>query len=288
MELLQLKYFCHAAECENFSKTARIFMVPPSDISQSIKRLEKELGVLLFDRRANSVALSDTGRRFYTHAKAALEELEQATAELQEATAAQLKICIKVNRRITMQAAEKFRRSFPEVDLIVRHHGDREDERFDLIIDGDDHAGEGYLAEELFSEEIVLALRDDDPLAASKMLTAADLRDRPFITMNSGDNIHTVTREVCRTLGFEPRIAIQSDDPFYIRQCVELGLGVSVIPALSWRGQFSDRVLFKRLTGSVRTTYVCHPKHLSPIIQSFIQLLKQEFQNEEKTEQRSF
>ncbi len=280
MELLQLKYFCHAAECENFSKTARIFMVPPSDISQSIKRLEKELGHPLFDRRANSIVLSEAGKKFYPHAKAALEELKQGTAALQEQQVAQLKICIKVNRRITMQAAEKFRRAYPDVDLIVRHHADREDERFDLIIDGDDHTGEGYLAEELFSEEIVLALRDDDPLAANEQLTAADLKDRPFITMNSGDSIHTITKEVCRTIGFEPRIAIQSDDPFYIRQCVELGLGVSVIPALSWRGQFSDRVLFKTLTGSVRKTYVCHQKRPSPMVQNFIDLIRREFERE--------
>lgn len=49
MELLQLKYFCDAAETENFSKTAKKYLVPTSNISQSIKRLERELGVELFD-----------------------------------------------------------------------------------------------------------------------------------------------------------------------------------------------------------------------------------------------
>ena len=43
MELLQLKYFCDSAKTQNFSKTAENFTVPPSNISQSIKRLEKEL-----------------------------------------------------------------------------------------------------------------------------------------------------------------------------------------------------------------------------------------------------
>ena len=282
MELLQLKYFCHAAESENFSKTARIFMVPPSDISQSIKRLEKELGASLFDRRANSITLSETGKRFYLHAKAALEELKLATDTLrQEET--QLKICIKVNRRITMQAVEKFRHAYPEVDLIVRHHADREDERFDLIIDSDDHTAENYLAAELFSEEIVLALREDDPLAAKETLCAADLQERPFITMNSGDSIHTVTRSVCGAMGFSPRIAIQSDDPFYIRQCVELGLGVSVIPSLSWRGQFSQKVLFKKLLGSMRKTYVFYQKHPHPIAMEFIELIRQEFKKEQSS-----
>ncbi len=287
MELLQLKYFCHAAETENFSETARFYFVPPSNISQSIKRLEQELGTPLFERRANRITLSQAGKSFYRHAKAALEQLRQGTEELQKAALPpQLKICIKVNRRITMQAVEQFRRAYPEVDLIVRHHREAE-EPFDLIIDGADHQEEGYDSDVLLSEEIVLAVRNDDPLAEKKTISAKDLQSYPFITMNSGDNIHSVTREVCRSMGFEPRIAIQSDDPFYIRQCVELGLGVSVIPSLSWRGQFSERVLFKPLTGSVRKTYVCHQKNPSPVTQAFIRLLKQEFQYEEKTAQSS-
>ena len=55
MELLQLKYFCDAAETENFSKTAEKYLVPTSNISQSIKRLEKELDTELFEHRANRI-----------------------------------------------------------------------------------------------------------------------------------------------------------------------------------------------------------------------------------------
>ena len=55
MELLQLTYFCDAAATQNFSQTAKRFNVPPSNISQSIKRLEEELGVPLFTRSATLV-----------------------------------------------------------------------------------------------------------------------------------------------------------------------------------------------------------------------------------------
>ena len=47
MELLQLTYFCHAAETESFAKTAREMGVPAAGISQSVKRLETELGATL-------------------------------------------------------------------------------------------------------------------------------------------------------------------------------------------------------------------------------------------------
>ena len=57
MELLQLKYFCNAAETENLSKTAKKYLVPTSNISQSIKRLEKELGCELFEHSTNKITL---------------------------------------------------------------------------------------------------------------------------------------------------------------------------------------------------------------------------------------
>ena len=46
MEILQLTYFCHAAECENFSNTAEHFDVPTSNISRAVRAIEKELGAL--------------------------------------------------------------------------------------------------------------------------------------------------------------------------------------------------------------------------------------------------
>jgi len=64
MELLQLKYFCDAAETQNYSKTAKKFYVPTSNISQSVKRLERELGVELFEHRANRIVLAESGKRF--------------------------------------------------------------------------------------------------------------------------------------------------------------------------------------------------------------------------------
>ena len=78
MEMLQLIYFCDAAQTENFSKTAKKYLVPPSNISQSIKRLENELETPLFERQANKIKLNNSGLLFYKNAKSALELLENA------------------------------------------------------------------------------------------------------------------------------------------------------------------------------------------------------------------
>ena len=76
MDLLQLKYFCHAADTLNFSKTAQAFLVPPSNISQCIKRLESELNVPLFIRSANRIQLSPQGELFHQGVRKSLDLLE--------------------------------------------------------------------------------------------------------------------------------------------------------------------------------------------------------------------
>lgn len=285
MELLQLKYFCNAAETENFSQTAKKFLVPPSDISQSIKRLETELAMPLFNRTANSICLNEKGKAFYLRVKSALAEIDAGVYELVDSgIQGQLKICIKCNRRIVMQTAEKFQKLYPAVDIIVRHSGEPETDDFDILITAEDLSHKGFIVKEILLEDVVLAVRNDSPLAKKENLTSADLELLPFITMNSGANLHTVTQKVCSEFGFTPRIAIQSDDPFYIRRCVELGLGVAIVPSLSWKGQYSQNVVFKKLKSASRTTYVCHQKdkYLSHATEKFIEMLIEECENELK------
>ena len=99
MEFLQLKYFCDAALTENFSETAKKFMVPPSNISQSVKRLEGELGVSLFDRNANRIRLNAHGKIFYEKVSNALCLIDEAKSALcDDGGHGKIKICVNASR----------------------------------------------------------------------------------------------------------------------------------------------------------------------------------------------
>lgn len=279
MELLQLTYFCDAALTENFSKTAEKYKVPPSNISQSIKRLEKELSVTLFDRRANRVILNERGRVFYEQVRQALDLLESArTAAAGQTADNRLRLVIHVNRRIVMKAVERFRSEWPAVDIFTTHGLSGEGEA-DLIVSDRVMELPGFVREKLLREDIALAGRRD--LLPEGPLDGRALRDKPFITMGPGNSVHSLTETICRELGFAPRIALQSEDPFYIRKCVELGLGIAVVPTFSWKGQFSDQVELRRAGDHSREVYLYRRMGGNTCLEDFCRVLRQEIEEEQ-------
>ncbi len=270
MELLQLKYFCDAAQTENFSKTAKKFDVPTSNISQSIKRLETELNTELFTHLSNKIILNENGKKFYLNAQKALKALRDGVTAVNDSDdniEGEIKISACTNRRIVTDTIERFKKKYPSVSFIIRHTRiDTED--FDIIIDAGNFS-EDYKTTPLITEEIVLAINKNNPLA-NHSVTSETLKNQRFISMPKGTSMYDYTLKCCDS--FVPNITIFSDDPYYIRKYVDLGLGVAFFPALSWKNQFSENVVIKKAGNISRITYVAckSDKYLSKSSQLFI------------------
>ena len=283
MELLQLKYFLDSAETENFSATAKKFGVPASDISQSIKRLEKELQIPLFERRANRILLNEKGMAFYKKTKEALSLLESAVSEVRDdGSSGKIKIAINCNRRIVMQAIEKFCSLYPEVDIMTRYSVYSGLEDFHLIVSSEPPPSQSFKGEKIITEEICLAVNTNTPLASAEQIDRSLLENESFITMDENSNLYKTTQQICANLGFRPRLAILADDPLYVRKCVELGLGVAFTPMISWKGQVSDKIALKRVGNSSRDIYIFknEKSYLSKSIHILLQMLRDEFRAE--------
>ena len=285
MEILQLKYFCDAAVTENFSVTAKKFMVPPSNISQSVKRLECELGVSLFDRNANRIKLNECGQSFYDKVNKALLLIDEAKRSIcDDAERGKIKICVNASRRIVIQAVEKFSRLYPDVDINAEYSADASNPEFDLVITGKQLDCSHLCGEKLATEEICLAVSKESRFARLETINISELKNESFVAMGDKSNLHELTKKICADFGFEPRVVIQGDDPFYVRKCVEMGLGISFVPMLSWKGQFSDNVVIKKIGDYTRDTYVWKntKKYTPKCVSAFLEMLVAEFEAEGK------
>ena len=260
MELLQLKYFCDAAVSQNFSATARKFFVPPSGVSQSIGRLERELGCALFAHRGNRIFLNEAGRRFYQSASAALALLSEGAAAVKEREGdlgGELDIVCACSRSTVTRAIERFTVLYPQVNLLLRNELPKTAD-YDILIA--DRCPFSYKKQVLILDEpISLAVAAGHPLAAREQIPIEALAGERLISMPEKTSLYEITAAACTAAGFVPNIAIRLDDPFYIRKYVELGLGVAFVPKISWSGLFSEGVVIRPLPGLRRKVYAYLP-----------------------------
>jgi DNA-binding transcriptional LysR family regulator len=80
VELRQIQYFVAVAEVLNFGRAAEQLGIGQPGVSQQIARLERELDVVLFDRSARAIRLTEAGQRFLSAARAVLVSVDEARA----------------------------------------------------------------------------------------------------------------------------------------------------------------------------------------------------------------
>ena len=273
MELLQLKYFCETAKTENLSKTAKKFYVPPSNISNAIRRLEMEMGCNLFDHFSNKIVLNEKGRAFYEKIDSALLLINEAKEELKEDNTlvkGEINIRCKSQRRSVTNAIEKFAEKYPDVKFRMIF-GEAEAKDLDLIISYDlpiNYKRRVFILE----EDLPIAMQKTNPLVKKETLSVEDLKDERFIV-----GLSISTAMACEEAGFRPNIAFELNDPYYVKKYVEMGLGIAFIPSYSWKGDFSENVVL-RSVGVKRKTYAYIPanKHTKKAAELFVEFLLEE------------
>ncbi len=84
MELRQLQYALQIAAERNFSRAADKLHIAQPSLSQQLSKLEKELGVLLFQRNTSSVELTHAGEKFVEQAQTIIDAVELLRQEMSD------------------------------------------------------------------------------------------------------------------------------------------------------------------------------------------------------------
>ena len=281
MELLQLKYFSHAAKTENFSHTAQNFMVPTSGISASIKKLENELGVNLFDRSSNKIKLNEYGKILLQAIDKSEELFNKAKADifdLSQSPFGELKLLILTNRQRVTEALSEFKIKYPKISFNIKHQGILDQSsinEYDIMVTDQNIATDHFDKNFWLREELFLATHKKSRLSEKNTISADELKQEKFICMPKGSSLRGCFDNYFEQLKQKPNIIIECDDPQYIRNYLKMGLGVTFFPAISWNEQISNDIKLLRIDdGLYRDSYIYTNKSSSNIVHLFSQMLK--------------
>ncbi len=124
LDLRQLRHFMALAETKHFNKAADNIGLTQSALTQSISKLEKELGLQLFVRSKTGSILTDHGRRLHDHAKVITGQFEAAKTEL-KARARQMEAEISIGiiqslgDEIIIKAVSMFQSAYPDYNVKI-------------------------------------------------------------------------------------------------------------------------------------------------------------------------
>ncbi len=231
MELLQLRYFLESARNENFTVAAKKYGVPVTSVSASVRRLERELGHELFERRANRIALNPRGRRLFAALSSGMTDLDAAleNAAADENGAAQISILVRAMRRRVTDAIVSYRRRAPgTLFRVLFDQGKTDPEEYDVIVDSDSALYPDRERFPWYDTPLCLTTFAGDPLAGKK-LVLADLKDRDFLSMGPESNTHRILARACEGAGFTPRFSVFCNDVECYEKLVAHGVGIGVM-----------------------------------------------------------
>jgi DNA-binding transcriptional LysR family regulator len=290
VELRQLRYFVAVAEELHFGRAATRSHVAQPAMSQQIKLLETELGVILLARTKRRVALTEPGRLFLVEARRALAQVATAVDTARRAAAGEAgRLRIGYTDSALWGALPAvigvFRERYPRISLTMLERlptqqltglrlGD-----LDVCIGPPPPLAADLRTTHVTEERVMVALPATHPLAARKSIGLASLADEPWVLVPSRvpSRLRDLVVTACAAEGFTPRVAQEARELDALVALVSAGLGVTLVPATAERIP-RQGVVFRRLRGvdlKFRLVAMWPKGTTSPTVDSFLDVLRE-------------
>ncbi|MEH7140760.1 LysR family transcriptional regulator [Priestia megaterium] len=238
MDIKQLIYFLTIAEEGNISRAAeRLHMAQPP-LSQQLKLLEEELGVILFERNTRRMQITDAGQLLQNRAQQIIELMEKTSKELndlKEGSQGVLSIgtISSAGETLVPIMVQNFHKIYPGVDFRIKESSTFE--ILELVKRGVVEIGVirtpfnletfDYIS---LPEEPMMAAALDSLLDMNKTsMNLDELKGKPLLFHNRyANNIE----EACKKSGFEPKVKCRIDDTRTMLNWASGGMGIALIP----------------------------------------------------------
>ena len=240
MTLNELKFIVALAKARNFRKAAEMCFVSQPALSLAVKKLEDELGVLLFERSRSDVTMTAVGESVVEQAIKAIDEANRVKeiakqGNNQLAGALKLGVIYSVGPYLLPEIIPILRKTAPEMPLIVEENLTSNLEMqlrngvIDVAIIALPFEIPGVKTLPLYEEEFVVVVPSEHDWAGLKAVDASELANEKVLLLNSGHCFSNQVLQACPSLSRNGEI-LQGNSLDTIRNMVASNLGITVLP----------------------------------------------------------
>jgi LysR family hydrogen peroxide-inducible transcriptional activator len=250
MTLTELKYIVAVARAKHFGHAAEACFVAQPTLSVAIKKLEDELGVVLFERGGSEVSVTPLGSQIVAQAERVLEQtaaIKELAKQNKDPLAGPLRLGViyTIGPYLLPPLVKNLIQNVPQMPLVLQENFTVK--LLELLRQGELDAAimalplpdHGMSIQTLYDEPFVVAMPKHHPWASRKEISAQDLKTETMLLLGTGHCFRDQVLEVCPEMarfsagGNGMQRTFEGSSLETIRHMVASGIGLTVLPRAS-------------------------------------------------------
>lgn len=251
MTLTELKYIVAVAEERHFGNAARRCFVSQPSLSASVRKLELELGVKLFERGPGGILVTPIGKEIVARARRVLEAAEQIRATAMQAENAlegvlRLGVIHTIAPYLLPDLVTELRTAAPAMPLDIEENMTASLDQMlragqiDAAILALPYHAPGIESMDLYDEEFRVIVPASHPWKRRKRVRIEELDGENMLLLSIGHCFRDQVLDACKEFSRPAPSGKQGNSLETIRNMVASGMGVSVLPATALTGKYAS------------------------------------------------
>ena len=253
MTLSELRFVVSVAQEKNFRRAAAKSFVSQPALSLAIKKIENELGVLIFERNRMGISLTTVGEKIVNQAQIVLEEVDKIKAiSAAERNTQQVEVKIGLIYSIAPYLLPSIiplvKNSSPEIileaeeDITTNLIKKLEEGSIDAAIIALPFVVPGIETQPLYDEPFKVLIPTKHPWNNKQKINAKELKNEKILLLDNTHCFSMQVREACP--GISDKAEVQAGTSLEtIRNMVASNLGISILPQSATANNYSNDLI---------------------------------------------
>ena len=236
--LRQLKIFVVTAEHRKMSVAADQLYISQSSVSQTISDLEKEYGIILFERKSRELQITEVGKLLLENAKKIVninEALEADMKSYRSIRPLRIGATMTVGPTILVKLIKDFKEKYQDVDVTVKVTNTTHIEKLLLHNELDVALVEGIInnpaivSKKSFNDKLVFICGKNSPFSGKDQVSIYELAKQPFILREKGSGTRAIFEGVMKNYQIDYSVQWESISVGAILSAVANNFGIGVL-----------------------------------------------------------